>query len=172
MLGPSFKDVAAKYKDNKGAVDLLATKIVKGGSGVWGPVPMPANTQVSEADAKKLAAWVLSTQVAQPQTGGGLTAAGSVAAALEAVFQLPDVGGHACCPTGRTRDLKAVSSCSMRASRRACRSALRAMWAFSWASRKLRSSVKREASALSARSRWACISLVWRRVSSSTVLCR
>jgi len=62
VLGPSFKDVAAKYKDNKGAADLLATKIVKGGAGVWGPVPMPANTQVSEADAKKLAAWVLSTK--------------------------------------------------------------------------------------------------------------
>ena len=59
VIGPSFKDVAAKYKDTKGAVDLLAVKIVKGGSGVWGPVPMPANTQVNEADAKKLAAWVL-----------------------------------------------------------------------------------------------------------------
>jgi cytochrome c len=59
VLGPSFKDVAAKYKDNKAAVDLLATKIMKGGSGVWGPVPMPANNQVNEADAKKLAAWVL-----------------------------------------------------------------------------------------------------------------
>ena len=42
------------------AVDALATKIIKGGSGVWGAIPMPANTQVSEADAKKLAAWVLS----------------------------------------------------------------------------------------------------------------
>lgn len=62
VLGPSFKDIAAKYKDNKGATDMLATKIVKGGAGVWGPVPMPANTQVSEADAKKLAAWVLSTK--------------------------------------------------------------------------------------------------------------
>ena len=62
VLGPSFKDVAAKYKDNKGAVDLLAAKIMKGGSGVWGPVPMPANTQVSDADAKKLAAWVLLTK--------------------------------------------------------------------------------------------------------------
>lgn len=62
VLGPSFKDVAAKYRDNKGAVDLLATKIMKGGSGVWGPVPMPANTQVSDADAKKLAAWILSTK--------------------------------------------------------------------------------------------------------------
>ena len=59
VLGPSFKDVAAKYKDSKGAADLLAAKIMKGGAGVWGPVPMPANTQVSEADAKKLAAWVL-----------------------------------------------------------------------------------------------------------------
>jgi cytochrome c len=37
----------------------LATKIMKGGSGVWGVVPMPANTQVNEAEAKKLAAWVL-----------------------------------------------------------------------------------------------------------------
>ncbi|KQW57544.1 c-type cytochrome [Variovorax sp. Root411] len=62
VLGPAFKDVAAKYKDDKGAVDTLASKIVKGGSGVWGPVPMPANNQVSEADAKKLAAWVLSTK--------------------------------------------------------------------------------------------------------------
>lgn len=62
VLGPSFKNIAAKYKDNKAATDLLATKIVKGGAGVWGPVPMPANTQVSEADAKKLAAWVLSTK--------------------------------------------------------------------------------------------------------------
>ena len=62
VLGPSFKDIAARYKDNKSAPDLLATKIMKGGAGVWGPVPMPANTQVSEADAKKLAAWVLSTK--------------------------------------------------------------------------------------------------------------
>jgi cytochrome c len=60
VLGPAFKDVAAKYKDDKGAADMLAAKIMKGGSGVWGPVPMPANNQVSEADAKKLAAWVLS----------------------------------------------------------------------------------------------------------------
>lgn len=62
ILGPSFKEVAAKYKDNKGAPDMLATKIIKGGSGVWGAVPMPANNQVSEADAKKLAAWVLSAK--------------------------------------------------------------------------------------------------------------
>jgi cytochrome c len=61
VLGPSFKDIATKYKDDKAAADALAAKIIKGGSGVWGPVPMPANNQVSEADAKKLAAWVLAT---------------------------------------------------------------------------------------------------------------
>ena len=59
LVGPSYKDVAAKYAGQKDAVDRLAGKILKGGSGVWGPVPMPANAQVSEAEAKKLAAWVL-----------------------------------------------------------------------------------------------------------------
>lgn len=59
LVGPSYKDVAAKYKDDKSAVDKLAQKIMKGGSGVWGPVPMPANAQVNEAEAKKLAAWVM-----------------------------------------------------------------------------------------------------------------
>ena len=60
LVGPSYKDVAAKYAGQKDAVDKLAVKIIKGGSGVWGPVPMPANAQVNEAEAKKLAAWVLS----------------------------------------------------------------------------------------------------------------
>lgn len=60
LVGPSFKDVANKYAGQSDAVNKLAGKIVKGGSGVWGPVPMPANSQVNEADAKKLAAWVLS----------------------------------------------------------------------------------------------------------------
>ena len=59
LVGPSYKDVANKYAGQKDAVDKLAAKIQKGGSGVWGPVPMPANTQVSEAEAKKLAAWVM-----------------------------------------------------------------------------------------------------------------
>lgn len=59
LVGPAYKDVAAKYAGDKTAVDKLATKIMKGGSGVWGPVPMPANAQVNEAEAKKLAAWVL-----------------------------------------------------------------------------------------------------------------
>ena len=60
LVGPAYKDVAAKYAGQIDAVDKLSVKIVKGGSGVWGPVPMPANTQVNEAEAKKLAAWVLS----------------------------------------------------------------------------------------------------------------
>lgn len=60
LVGPSYKDVAGKYGGQKDAVDKLAVKIMKGGSGVWGPVPMPANPQVNEADAKKLAAWILS----------------------------------------------------------------------------------------------------------------
>ncbi|RCW68173.1 c-type cytochrome [Pseudorhodoferax soli] len=59
LVGPAYKDIAAKYKGDGTAVDKLATKIQKGGSGVWGPVPMPANPQVNEADAKKLATWVL-----------------------------------------------------------------------------------------------------------------
>jgi cytochrome c len=62
LVGPSYKDVAAKYAGQKDAVDKLAVKIVKGGSGVWGPVPMPANAQVNEAEAKTLAAWVLSNK--------------------------------------------------------------------------------------------------------------
>ena len=60
LVGPAYKDVATKYAGQKDAVDKLSQKILKGSSGVWGPVPMPANTQVSEADAKKLATWVLS----------------------------------------------------------------------------------------------------------------
>lgn len=60
LVGPSYKEVANKYAGQKDASDKLAVKILKGGSGVWGPVPMPANAQVSEAEAKKLASWVLS----------------------------------------------------------------------------------------------------------------
>ncbi|OYU28795.1 MAG: cytochrome C' [Burkholderiales bacterium PBB2] len=62
LVGPAYKDVAAKYAKDKDAATKLAEKIVKGGSGVWGPVPMPANTQVSAAEAKQLATWVLSTK--------------------------------------------------------------------------------------------------------------
>ena len=57
-----YKEVAAKYAGQKDAADKLAQKILKGGSGVWGAVPMPANPQVNEAEAKQLAAWVLSAK--------------------------------------------------------------------------------------------------------------
>ena len=60
LVGPSYKDVAAKYAGQKDAVEKLATKVIKGGSGAWGPVPMPANPQVSEAEAKQLVTWILS----------------------------------------------------------------------------------------------------------------
>lgn len=59
LVGPSYKEVAKKYAGQKDAVDKLATKIIKGGSGAWGVIPMPANPQVNEADAKKLATWIL-----------------------------------------------------------------------------------------------------------------
>ncbi len=59
LVGPSYKDIAAKYAGQADAVDKLANKVVKGGSGAWGPVPMPANAQVNDADAKKLVAWIL-----------------------------------------------------------------------------------------------------------------
>ena len=59
VVGPAFKDIGAKFAGQPGAANVLAQEIIKGSAGVWGPVPMPANTQVSEADAKKLADWVL-----------------------------------------------------------------------------------------------------------------
>jgi cytochrome c len=62
MVGPSYKDVAVKYAGQADAAAKLTQKVIKGGSGVWGPVPMPANGQVSEADAAKLVAWILASK--------------------------------------------------------------------------------------------------------------
>jgi cytochrome c len=62
MVGPSYKEIAAKYQGDADAVKKLAVKIQKGGAGVFGPVPMPANAQVNEAEAQKLAAWVMSNK--------------------------------------------------------------------------------------------------------------
>jgi cytochrome c len=59
LVGPAFKDVAAKYAGQKDAETKLVQKVIKGGSGVWGPVPMPPNPQVSEAEAHQLVKWVL-----------------------------------------------------------------------------------------------------------------
>jgi cytochrome c len=61
LVGPSYKDVAAKYAGQKDAADKLATKIIKGGTGVWGQIPMPPNA-ISEAEAKQLATWVLTVK--------------------------------------------------------------------------------------------------------------
>ncbi len=62
LVGPAYKDVAAKYAGDKDAVKKLSEKVIKGGSGVWGPVPMPANTQVSPAEAETLVKWILTTK--------------------------------------------------------------------------------------------------------------
>ncbi len=59
LVGPAFKDVAAKYKGDKTALTKLTAKVKNGGSGVWGPVPMPANSAVSDADLKTVVEWVL-----------------------------------------------------------------------------------------------------------------
>lgn len=59
LVGPSFREIADRYKDQAGAADLLGGKIVKGGSGAWGPVPMPAQPQVNAQEASSLAAWIL-----------------------------------------------------------------------------------------------------------------
>jgi cytochrome c len=60
VVGPAYKDVAAKYAGQKDAEGKLVQKVMKGGAGAWGPVPMPANPQVSEAEARQLVKWVLS----------------------------------------------------------------------------------------------------------------
>ena len=61
VVGPAYKDVAAKYKGQADAEAKLAAKMRSGGKGVWGEVPMPPNN-LTEAEAKKLAAWVLSAK--------------------------------------------------------------------------------------------------------------
>lgn len=59
IVGPAYKDVAAKYKGDAGAADKLAAKVVAGGVGVWGEIPMPPNVAVTPEEAKKLVDWVL-----------------------------------------------------------------------------------------------------------------
>lgn len=58
MIGPSYQEIAAKYSDKD--IELLASKIIEGGSGVWGGVPMAAHPQVSKEDAKKMVEYILS----------------------------------------------------------------------------------------------------------------
>jgi len=60
MVGPSYKEVAAKYRSDKEAAAKLAAKVKNGGQGVWGSVPMPPNAAVPDADIKALVGWILS----------------------------------------------------------------------------------------------------------------
>ncbi len=60
IIGPAHTDVAKKYEFNKASVDLLAQKIINGGVGVWGEIPMSAHVDISQADAEKMARYVLS----------------------------------------------------------------------------------------------------------------
>ena len=59
LVGPAYKEVADKYKGDKGAVATLAAKVKAGGKGVWGQIPMPPNN-VTDDEAKKLVTWILS----------------------------------------------------------------------------------------------------------------
>jgi cytochrome c len=60
LVGPSYKDVAAKYRSDKAAAAKLADKVKNGSQGVWGNVPMPPNSAVPDADIKALVSWILS----------------------------------------------------------------------------------------------------------------
>lgn len=59
LVGPAYKDVAAKYKGDKTAEAKLIKKVKEGGKGVWGEIPMPANSSVSDADIKTIVDWIL-----------------------------------------------------------------------------------------------------------------
>lgn len=59
VVGPAYKEVAAKYKGDAGAVDMLVTKVKAGGVGTWGQIPMPPNAHVPEEDIKKIVEWIM-----------------------------------------------------------------------------------------------------------------
>ena len=59
LVGPSYKDVAAKHKGQANALEAVAARIKSGGSGMYGPVPMPAQPQLKDDELKLLAAWIL-----------------------------------------------------------------------------------------------------------------
>ena len=60
LIGPAYQEVAAKYPATDKNINLLASKIIKGGKGVWGPVPMTPHTKITEDDAKLMAKYILS----------------------------------------------------------------------------------------------------------------
>lgn len=67
VIGPSYQDVAAKYKGQADAPVKLAAKVKAGGVGVWGQIPMPPNPTVPDADMTMLVAWILATPPAAPK---------------------------------------------------------------------------------------------------------
>jgi cytochrome c len=63
LVGPAFRDIAAKYRGEPGAQGRLETKVKDGGSGVWGVIPMPSHPRMSEGDIRTVVAWVLAGAV-------------------------------------------------------------------------------------------------------------
>ncbi|MDJ0805398.1 MAG: c-type cytochrome [Gammaproteobacteria bacterium] len=59
VVGPAYKEVAAKYKDDAGALDMLVEKVKAGGVGTWGQIPMPPNAHISEENIRTIVEWVL-----------------------------------------------------------------------------------------------------------------
>ena len=62
LVGPSYKEIAAKYRSDSGAEAKLADKVKKGSQGTWGQVPMPPNANVKDEDVKTLVKWILATK--------------------------------------------------------------------------------------------------------------
>lgn len=59
LVGPSYQEIAKKYRGDAQAPDTLTAKVKKGGAGVWGPIPMPPHAHVSDADIKSMVKWIL-----------------------------------------------------------------------------------------------------------------
>jgi cytochrome c len=59
ILGPSYKDVAAKYRSDKGAEAMLVKKVKEGGKGAWGDMAMPPNAHVKDADIQAIVKWIM-----------------------------------------------------------------------------------------------------------------
>ena len=58
-LNPAYVDVAAKYKGDKNAVEMLSKKVKDGGTGTWGQIPMPPNASVPPGDIKEIVTWIM-----------------------------------------------------------------------------------------------------------------
>lgn len=67
IVGPGYKEVAAKYEFTRANVAMLADKVIKGGAGNWGEIPMTAHPDISQADAEKMSMYVLSLDGEQPK---------------------------------------------------------------------------------------------------------